>query len=59
MYLFFKQGIRVGVSMISNRSAKDHYDPGKKSVYIPYLDANNLYGAAMCEPYLPRLSMAC
>ena len=28
----------------------NNYDPKKESVYIIYLDANNLYGAAMCEP---------
>ena len=27
-----------------------HYDPRKKKSYIIYVDMNNLYGGAMCEP---------
>ena len=29
---------------------KGEYDPSKPSKYIPYLDANNLYGWAMSKP---------
>ena len=59
MLLMVEKGIRGGVSMISTRygkannkyMAKDRdrveYDPSKPSTYIPYLDANNLYGWAM------------
>ena len=57
MYLFYEQGIRGGVSMISNRYAKanhkymgSNYDPKKEFVHIQYMDANNLHGAATCEP---------
>ena len=59
MLLMVEKGIRGGVSMISTRYGKANnkymtkdrdgaeYDPSKPSTYIPYLDANNLYGWAM------------
>ena len=57
MYLFFERGVRGGVSMITKRYAKANnkymgadYDPTKPSVYLPYLDANNLYGWAISQP---------
>ena len=61
MVLMFEKGIRGGVSMISKRYAKannpylrtasgmDVYDPDKPTKYIPYLDANSLYGWAMSK----------
>ena len=55
MHLFFEEGIRGGISMITNRYAKanqkyvEGYDPGEKNAYIQYLDANNLYGWAMSQ----------
>ena len=57
MLLLFQRGIRGGISMISNRYGTannkymgDSYDPSKPSKFIQYLDANNLYGWAMCKP---------
>ncbi len=56
MYLMVESGIRGGISTITKRYAKANnkhtkgYDKNQTSVYIPYLDANNLYGWAMSEP---------
>ena len=58
MYLLVEHGIRGGISTITKRYGKannkymDNYNviPEKESVYLPYLDANNLYGWAMSEP---------
>ena len=54
-----EKGLRCGISMVSNRHAKannpllEDFDPNKKkSSYIMYLDANNLYGWAMVQ-HLP------
>ena len=56
MHLFFEEGTRGGVSMITNRYAKANhkymkdYDPEEGTSFIQYLDANNLYGWAMSQP---------
>jgi hypothetical protein len=56
MYLFIEEGLRGGISMISNRFSKANnpyvpdYDPDQDSSYLMYLDANNLYGWAMSQP---------
>ena len=57
MLLMIEKGIRGGVSMISTRYGKannpymgDSYDPNQPTKYISYLDANNVYGWAMCKP---------
>ena len=58
-FLFIKKGIRGGISMISNRHAVannpdvPNYDPSKPTNWLTYLDSNNLYGWAMCQP-LPK-----
>ena len=55
MLLMIEEGIRGGICHALHRYAKANdrymkdYDESKESSYIQYLDANNLYGAAMSE----------
>lgn len=55
-HLFVEKGLRRGIAMISKRYAKannpylNDYDLTEPSNYLMYLDANNLYGWAMCQP---------
>ena len=50
-----EEGVRGGICHAVHRFAKanntymKNYDKSKESSYIQYLDANNLYGAAMSE----------
>ena len=50
MYLFNEKGLRGGISYITTRYSKannkcmKNYDPKKLSIFINYLDMNNLYG---------------
>jgi len=57
MLLMIKDGIRGGISTISNRYGVannrfmgESFDKRKQSSFITYLDANNLYGWAMSKP---------
>ena len=49
-HIFIEKGLRGGISMVSKRYEKtnnpyvEDYNPNKPNTYIPYLDANNLYG---------------
>jgi hypothetical protein len=55
MYLMIEKGIRGGISVNSgkysaaNNKYMKSYDGTKPSKHITYLDANNLYGWAMCQ----------
>ena len=60
LYNMVEKGLRGGMCQVSMRKATannkymgDDYDETKPSSYINYLDANNLYGLAMCKklPY--------
>ena len=56
MYLFIEKGIRGGISTEMRRYSKannpylNDFNPEQEISYIPYLDANNLYGWAMSQP---------
>ena len=58
MHLFIEKGIRGCISYIAKRHSKTNkkcmkdYDSSKESVYIIYVDANNLYGWEMTQ-HLP------
>jgi len=55
-YLMIENNMCGGIATISQRHAAannplvEGYDPTKPTSYITYLDANNLYGDAMCNP---------
>ena len=49
MYVFIEKGLRRGISYIAKRCSEtnnkymENYDSTKPSIYIEYLDMNNLY----------------
>ena len=58
MLLIVEKGIRGGITQAAKRYAKannkfmkDLYNPNKKSIFLQYLDASNLYGWAMVKTY--------
>ena len=60
LYKMVERGLRGGMCQVSHRMAEannkymgEGYDENKPTSYINYLDANNLYGLAMCQklPY--------
>ena len=59
MHLFIEKGMRGSISYIAKRYSKannkcmENHDSSEESVYIIYLDANNLYGWAIIQysPY--------
>ena len=56
MLLMVEKGIRGGICHAIHRYAKannkymKNYDENEESLFLEYLDANNLYGFAMSEP---------
>ena len=58
LYLFIEKALKGGIIYIAKRYSEannkymKNYDPTKPSIYISYLDMNNLYGWAM-SGYLP------
>ena len=58
MVLMIEKGIHGGLTRvikkhaIANNKYLPCYDSTKKSVYLQYLDANNLYGSTMCKKLL-------
>ena len=58
MYLFIEKVLKGRISYIAKRYVKANnkymkdYDPAKPSIYIPYLDMNNLHDYGMSD-YLP------
>ena len=57
MLLMFERGIRGGITQVvhkyasaNNKYMGDRFEPKSESIYLQYLDANNLYGWAMSQP---------
>ena len=59
MVLMFEKGIRRGISQAincyatANNKYMPNYDSQQLSTFLMYLDANNLYGWAMCKKLPP------
>ena len=55
MLLMYEKGIRGGIYDAVYRYAKannkymSNYDENEESVFLEFVDANNLYGYPMCE----------
>ena len=53
-----EKGIQGGITQAvkryaraNNKFIKDLYNPEEESIYLEYVDANNLYGQAMVQIY--------
>ena len=63
MLMMIEMGIRGGTNHISERYSEannkymKNYDSEKESKFITYLDANNLYGWAMCQKLPTQFQM--
>ena len=59
MVLMTEKGIRGGLTQVirkngvANNKYLPNYDDSKKTTYLEYLDANNLYGYAMNKKCYP------
>ena len=58
MLLMFERGIRGGITQAvhkyasaNNKYMGDKFNPNEDTTYLQYLDANNLYGWAMSQPF--------
>ena len=58
MLLMFERGIRGGITQVvrkyasaNNKYMGDKFNPNEDTTYLQYLDANNLYGWAMSQPF--------
>ena len=56
MLLMVEKGIRGGITQAvkhyikaNNKYMKDLYNPDENTIYLQYLDANNLYGWEMVQ----------
>ena len=56
MLLIVQKGIRGGITQavkryakVNNKYRKDLYNPNELSIYLQYVDANNLFGWAMVQ----------
>ena len=57
MLLMFERGIRGGITqavrkyaLANNKYMGDRFNPNEDTIYLQYLDTNNLYGWAMSQP---------
>ena len=61
MLLMFEWGIRGGITQVvrkyalaNNKYMGDRFNPNEDTIYLMYLDTNNLYGWAMSQPLPTR-----
>ena len=60
IYIFIEKRLKGGISYIAKRHSEEnnkyilYCDPTKPSIFIPYLDMNNLYGCGMSNYFLMK-----